>query len=1384
MLPFNSIARMSPLRLAMAAGGRVNFETGGLKYPDYNITTPDINVTAPMPTEAERIAYFATHDADGNLIIPNEFAPHDTVKATPPHAYNLPNEYSIPRLGAGAIEALATLGSGVMSYLGGGAYGIGKNIASGKYGTPEGIHIGEDAAAKVAQDYTYQPRLQAGQDMLEGIGSAFEASKLPPIGIPELSMLPGMRRMMPTDVQVMHGRTKAAAQGAKQYYGDPVTDYWNAQQNVRKEYPTLGASLKDLAYDVADTSARRKATRPSQQRTMADLAIPDTKFHAMRPSETVPILQILDPKTKLHQWATGSKMDTPGLSSAMKSSYYPELSPDVTVGRWSETLPVEKQDSLQAFFDADAMTRFGNEGSLARANDARRAAETDPNWFWRVSEEWAALPENQGVALPTEYNERAVAANKAMTSMIGGYIKRYAGAADDPLLLEAAKTGNTTIDPDYAHRYDVPRAQTEMARENAGFPSSGTYLPQLEAAKQLREEVANLYANSESTLTQLQDEAQALRDSRTEAGLSNEGISIREQSPELADLMATRDTQAHQLRGLDKTIQKLTAATKQENVSDSILNPIDVGATRKNFPKLLSETDYPGITQMPDEQTLYDVRNATFGESGILDLVKEHYGDEIISGKIPLSQVGNWSLPKVAQKKFAADKVKRDADEREAVIGEQRVKVFSDELRDMGQDFGTATSLELKAGMPDDLILKAGSKATDDLDICLNHGGQRKNGTYLPWYNIAKGKKDENAYSDPANDTQKILRGEQTVSLLSDKETGKVVAAIQYKVNGDTVDVGYVSAKKNNDPIDPKHRNALRDELNAKPNIRSTDSGALSKNKVYDLKSSEGRADAARAVAGLSPTHIEDHLKAYPDTLRFQTIDDVKAMKPLAVTTSPSPLRDRDSVTNLWQERNNIDTDRVLVEEGGDAYEEARNIRNDLTERVFSQVTRPAPYNRIVGELTDANLGAVWNNLNMQNRHIPGFETVLPELIMERPEHMGLQSWSNEELQNLRQYAQDQVAFAQGVIRRTPDSHTNATAILNDPTSSIEEISTVLDELQSYGQNRGVWVDHMTPDEVQEMGTAALDTLDRQVETMVAGAVVHPDRSVERLLQARAQLRNSQPDGPLRHVSEHYREDAIDSIDAELLRMRVNQPQQPIAAPAYVTPRINSYLDRLETDLPTLTEQQFGERVSRIYERAQEQTLNQQQYDILNDRINAMQERVTGREPNVPAQIEAARAETVPHPQQPLVEAVLQSIGQADTLELLLRQNNFIGEHAHTFSLEQVRAMNDAVTQRITELRDAPMQLTGLAPIPEAVQNHIAEMATWTDEGLRRNIRNLEERHPQTVYRDLTDSQAARVLSTLNDEVDNRAGNGMAQGGLVEHEQLFNDIIGVMHGTR
>lgn len=87
----------------------------------------------------------------------------------------------------GAGEAAAQMASGGLAYPVSAAGGLVGALTSGKYGTQQGVQAGQDVARKIQEQMIYQPRTQAGQEMTQAIGKAFEASKLPPVGVPELA---------------------------------------------------------------------------------------------------------------------------------------------------------------------------------------------------------------------------------------------------------------------------------------------------------------------------------------------------------------------------------------------------------------------------------------------------------------------------------------------------------------------------------------------------------------------------------------------------------------------------------------------------------------------------------------------------------------------------------------------------------------------------------------------------------------------------------------------------------------------------------------------------------------------------------------------------------------------------------------------------------------------------------------------------------------------------------------------------------------------------------------------------------------------------------------------------------------------------------------------
>lgn len=78
----------------------------------------------------------------------------------------------------GAGEAGLSMATGFAGSLAGNVAGAARTLTGGKYGTPEGIEQGIQTGNKVSDALTYQPRTQAGQDMLHGAGQLLDDTKV------------------------------------------------------------------------------------------------------------------------------------------------------------------------------------------------------------------------------------------------------------------------------------------------------------------------------------------------------------------------------------------------------------------------------------------------------------------------------------------------------------------------------------------------------------------------------------------------------------------------------------------------------------------------------------------------------------------------------------------------------------------------------------------------------------------------------------------------------------------------------------------------------------------------------------------------------------------------------------------------------------------------------------------------------------------------------------------------------------------------------------------------------------------------------------------------------------------------------------------------------
>lgn len=108
-------------------------------------------------------------------------------------------------------EVPLTVGSAMVAGPVSSAYGVYKSATSPDFGTPQNVRVGQQAANQLAQRMTYTPTSPVTQEVLENVGQAVQAAKLPPI-IPTTGMIPSYARMAAASQPVV----REAAQTAQQ----------------------------------------------------------------------------------------------------------------------------------------------------------------------------------------------------------------------------------------------------------------------------------------------------------------------------------------------------------------------------------------------------------------------------------------------------------------------------------------------------------------------------------------------------------------------------------------------------------------------------------------------------------------------------------------------------------------------------------------------------------------------------------------------------------------------------------------------------------------------------------------------------------------------------------------------------------------------------------------------------------------------------------------------------------------------------------------------------------------------------------------------------------------------------------------------------------------
>ena len=877
-----------------AEGGRVNFDTGGLNYPDYSTRTNPIEVTAPMPTQAEKDAYFATHDAEGNLL---------------EH-----NPYSLSKLGVGGIEALMGMGSGMAAYIPAAIY------QSEHKDSPEATRLADEFISK----YTYQPRTQAGRSMLEGVGSAFEASKLPMVGVPELAALGHTRPMLTrNDIRVLGGRGQQLAGDIR----DIPTDYANAQYGITKDRPTPGATLQSLAEGYAN----REASRPS---LMSRLTV-EPKANIIS-SGNIQLAQARHP-------VTGSLVKGTGYSDIGSLMPNAETSGKVNIDDFMNNYIQGGGDAADVLWNqhqkdyAKAMFPDApNESSALGALGVRYARDTDKlNHDIAVS--FSRTPEAQAMGIPAypeEMQARRELAHKAVPNAMIKYIEKKLGSEKDRML-ELAQQGITFQDPKTLRSESASfNAALAHARDKAGFPATGVVAPKLEAAQQAAAEAGAAIVPLIEARDRTHQEWQDMNDQLTASGQPTVVDTAYE--PYKQALNALKEHQKLKQK-LERNVQNLETGVAYENTADTALLRSSTGLEMKHMPYEYQQF-FPGLEKTPDTAVLHDIYQSEATVLNLKNAARDYARAIMHKGLNPATTSIEAFMEKGARELNAKEIAKQKAAEAET---NKFTEFLQQRLMQIPKDkqFGNTSAIELTKDTPREQIMQDLSTDTEVLDHCVGQGGRtdRRNRytgrvrQYEPMVDPITGVASKDSHGEPTSYVHGIESGD-IITSLRERTEGKPVATLQLiKQRDGNYELNYVSGFQN-ETVDPQYADAIAQYLNTKADVLTKEHNRrLSESGVYDLESS--MTNREKGNTGLTTDELHEAAQTLP---RYVTRNDLVAWHK-EHTPAALPATTGDTLESLMTAQENLDMEHQLaIDEGApdDVLHDIAQRQADVTHRL------------------------------------------------------------------------------------------------------------------------------------------------------------------------------------------------------------------------------------------------------------------------------------------------------------------------------------------------------------------------------------------------------------------------------------------------------------------
>jgi flagellar biosynthesis chaperone FliJ len=1095
--------------------------------------------------------------------------------------------------GADLAQAAMSLGSGIFAMPASVPYAIGKEVASGNFGQAAGKQVANKSIEEAMRELTYVPRTEGGKDIMEGIAKAIEVSKLPPY----IGHIARARPLLTgDDVRVMG---KRAIETGREIAAIP-DDFAMAQQGLRRESnlggTTYGAAMGNVARNVEDVTVgnyQRAKVRQAAQNAPEDTVydplrqrreqasvevynVPEgaVPYYAVKPTGGQ-LIKAVDP-------VTGAPRELENSSVAGISNVYEN------VRKQTEGQGLINQ-YLRTFVNRPGIQNIWDDFNAKKVNEefpgaptpeqAREAfqvkyptAKSRNDRMTTFFDEFAALPAAQaaaadlGISIPTfeDYQKRIDAANTWAQKGLTNYVQKFVGTKEDPAL-QLATQGITFKDPERltesavdALNYTSPQGLRED-RAKAGFSPEGEVQPFL------KEKLTELKAVDDQ-LREMVTKRNGLYEQARTQGVDPASI------PEYAELTNKLASKIAEKERIAQQAENYKLGKSYETLADLAIEP----RTAKDLKRKLTFAEkqlFPYLDKTPDEATLYDVNPTTLERLGVTEMASK-FMDDIVSGKIPIEQIGNISIPKYIQESASA-RMAKDAAAKKDLAAQQRLldNYLQEQVQRIPGDkiFGNAGVLEITNAMDENTIRRHLSTDTIALDHCVGQGGSGTRGKqYVPIIDPVTGEVPKGSSGENTSYVRSIVKNGDKIASFRDLVTGKPVGTVQLIANGaGEFDVGYASGYQNG-RMQSAYSDSLASYLNSIPDQIAGSGDNLTKNGVLDKENVSPRE--MRDVTGLSENELKQ--LSFDGMPRFLTRDAIVALNNERKSMLPSSQLNSEAATlntsfaELLEEnqRLNFDLqnadDDLVREEFMERRREIQAQLDDIGQRVgnmpIEDITNFA--RELINDVFPENKKTPRARLQYLDQETPVALRIQPrvyetmrEILRDQRDAVGAELSPAQEYSVNQEYRR----VSNEVARTVNGSVYNGTAVANnirrnpDRYGLGEYTDQIIDGIARRVEENGIIdprnaaLSRIDPAQ-SSLPEATVDRLNNLFGNALRGRVQDPDyeQALHMLRQYQAAYQNPPERSTIRDLTENQRLMAVGEIQARItdLERRVDRP--------------------------------------------------------------------------------------------------------------------------------------------------------------------------------------------------------------------------------------------------